>query len=261
MREQLIRMMFFFREHAVLRQLVIKSFRRRYANTLSGFLWTVFSPLILSLIIAFVFTQIMRSNVEYFVAYIISGMLPWVCFASCIQESAASFVENASLWRQFRVPLEFIPTALVILNFLSLCVALLVAAVVVAPSRPQVLLWSILLPVPLLLHFIFTAGAALFCASVYVRYKDIVHILPISLLFWLWASPVFYLASSFPSYIQQASRFNIIIPYLNLYRSIYYHCAFFSWKDITACVVLSLVSLWGGHRFFMNSEAVIKKTL
>lgn len=245
----------------LLKNLVIKNFKNRYSSTLLGFLWTILTPLFISLIISFVFTHIMQVKVENFVSYVISGMLPWMCFSTSLQESSSSLIENAALWRQFRVPLEFIPASCVIINFLNLLIGLMVATVFFVKSSPRVILLFFLTPVPIILHFLFTLGISFFLSPLYVRRKDIAYLLNVFFLFWLWSTPVFYLLESFPPYIQRLSKLNIMIPFLNLYRSIFYKYTFFDSKDLLGCLCLSLFSFLCGYHFFIKQEHLLKKIL
>lgn len=255
------RLKIFFINRSLLKNLVIKNFRNRYSNTLLGFLWTILTPLLISLIISFVFTHIMQVKVDNFVSYVISGMLPWLCFAASLQESSNSLVDNAGLWRQFRVPLEFIPVSCVIINFLNLLIGLIVATMFFIKASPRVAMLLFLVPVPLILHFLFTLGISFLLSSLYVRHKDISYLLNVFLLFWLWSTPVFYLLDRFPPHIQRISNLNIMVPFLNLYRSIFYKHAFFDFKDLFLCLCLSLFSFIYGYRFFIKQEHLIKKIL
>ena len=206
------RLKVFFINKALLKNLVIKNFKNRYSNTLLGFLWMILTPLLISLTISFVFTYIMQVKVDNFVLYVISGMLPWLCFAVSLQESLSSLVDNAGLWRQFRVPLELIPVSYVVINFLNLLIGLIVAAVFFIKLSPKVIILLFLAPIPLALHFLFTLGLSFLFSSLYVRRKDIAYFLNIFLLFWLWSTPVFYLLDKFPIHIQRISNLNIMIP-------------------------------------------------
>jgi lipopolysaccharide transport system permease protein len=251
----------FLSQRSLLKSLVIKNLRNRYSNTLIGFLWTIITPLLISLVISFVFTHIMQVKIDNFVIYVISGMLPWICFASSLQESSTSLIENAGLWKQFRVPLEFIPASCVVINFLNLIIGLTVALAFFVQSSPKVALYFFLLPIPLILHFVFTLGISLSLSSLYVRRKDIAYLLNVFLMFWLWSSPVFYVLERFPLHIQRLSNLNIMIPFLNLYRSILYKHVFFSFKDLFLAFCLSLASFVWGYNLFIKQENLVKKSL
>ena len=255
------RIKLFFIERGLLKTLVIKNFRNRYSNTILGFLWTVLTPLSISLIISFVFTHIMRIRVDNFVSYIISGMLPWLCFATSLQESTSSLIDNSGLWKQYRVPFEFIPTAYVIINFLNLTIGLTLTALFFIKPSPKAIVPLLLMPVPLMLHFLFTLGISLLLSPLYVRRRDIAYMLNLLLLFWLWSTPVFYLLDDLPLYIQRVYKLNIMVPFLNLYRSIFYKQVFFELKDLFLCLCLSIFSFICGYAFFIKQEFSIKKII
>lgn len=251
----------FLSEAGLLRNLVIKNFRSRYSNLLFGLFWTIFAPLLISLIISFVFRYIMPAQASNFRLYVISGMLPWMYFTSSLQESSASLVESASLLKQFRIPPEFAPAASVIVNFINLAAGLALSAVFLLHIPAQVAFCLALVFVPLALHFLFTLGISFMLSALYIKHRDIVHILNIVFLFWLWFSPVFYFIDSFPMHIKKIFNLNIIIPYLNLYRSVFYKQAFFEYRDLFLSICLSLLSLTCGYRFFIRTESSIKKAL
>jgi ABC-type polysaccharide/polyol phosphate export permease len=245
----------------VLQGLISKQYKSRYANTALGVLWAVITPLLISLTVAFVFTQIAKVSEKNFVAYVISGMLPWLFFAASVQESALALNENAPLWKQFKVPLEFMPAACVAVNFLNLALGLAVASFFLLRLSPKDIFLFLLLPVPLALHFLFTLGLAFIVSSLSVRRKDTVYFLNVFMLFWLWATPVFYLRESFSPHIQRVFDANIMVPFLNLYRSVYYQSAFFRPQDLLSAAALALVSFLGGYYFFLKREDEVKKAL
>jgi len=259
--KELSRIKMFLTQRSQLKALVIKSFRMRYSNTVLGFLWTVLTPLLISLVISFVFIYIAQVKIDNFSIYVISGMLPWICFSSSLQESAVSFVDNSGLYKQFMIPLEFIPTSCVIINFINLIIGLGVAIVFFANIQLKEAFLVFLLPIPVILHLLFTLGISFFLSSVYARRRDVAHMLNIILLFWLWSSPVFYSLESFPPYFRSLSTFNIMIPFLNLYRSIFFKHVFFDLKDILLAVFFASLSFIFGFGFFIRQEKVIKKII
>lgn len=251
----------FFTKRRLLKALVIKNFRNRYSNTAFGFLWSVITPLLISLVISFVFKYIMPVAVNNFTAFVISGMLPWFCLSASLQESAVSLVENSSITKQFMVPLEFVPAACVIINFFNLLMGLSVATVFFMGIPAKLLILIILLPIPLILHFMFTLGLSFFVAALYVRYRDTGYILNIFLIFWLWATPVFYFLDTFPSGIRKILSLNIMIPFLNLYRSIFYKHTFFDYGDLFSSAGIALLFLICGYIFFAKQERLLTKII
>lgn len=262
MKTEFLRLRLFFTHRGLLKALVIKSFKQRYANTGLGVFWAVVGPFLISLVIAFVFTYIMPSRAENFVIYVISGMFPWICFSSSLQESLTALIDNASLHKQFTIPLEFIPIIPVFINFFTLAIGLVVAIFFSFFFLPVgASLSFFLIPVPLILHFIFTLGIAFLLAPLYLKYRDTRYLLNIFLLLWLWCSPVFYLLQGFPAHIQRLCGLNIIVPFLNLYRSIFYEQVFFNVRDLCFSIIFSLLFFVYGYVFFIRRENFIRKYL
>ncbi len=251
----------FFTKRRLLKALVIRNFQNRYSNTMFGFLWAAITPLLISLVISFVFRHIMPVKLNNFTVFVISGMLPWFCLSASLQESATSLVENSGIAKQFMLPLAFVPAACVIINFFNLLVGLFVATLFFMNFSVKLLISVIFLPIPLILHFIFTLGLAFFIAPLYVRYRDTGYILNVILIFWLWATPVFYFLETFPAGVQKILSFNIMIPFLNLYRSVFYKHAFFDYRDLFFAACLAVLSLLSGYFFFAKEERLVTKIL
>ena len=64
--------------------LVKRDLRGRYKASVLGFLWTFINPLCQILVYTFVFQFIMRTGIEQFSVYLISGMIPWIFFSTAV---------------------------------------------------------------------------------------------------------------------------------------------------------------------------------
>lgn len=107
----------------------------------------------------------------------------------------------------------------------------------------------------------FTLGLSFFVAALYVRCRDTGYILNILLIFWLWATPVFYFLDTFPPGIQKILGLNMMIPFLNLYRSIFYKHTFFNYGDLLSSAVIASLFLICGYIFFAKQEHLLTKII
>jgi len=204
---------------AKLLSLVSKNLKGRYAGSVLGFFWAFINPLLLALIVSFVFTNILKTNKENFCLFIISGMLPWAFFAGSLQEAVFSIPANATLLKQFSLPREFLPLSSVMANFIFLIMGLLVVMPFFAASNVCVFAYIPALFLALLLLFVFTLGLALILSAVYVYFRDVGQILNTLLLFWLWLTPVFYSADMISPEYRFIFQFNPMTPFIGLYRA------------------------------------------
>ncbi|MDD5730896.1 MAG: ABC transporter permease [Candidatus Omnitrophica bacterium] len=244
-----------------MKNLVIKNIKTRYAGSALGMLWVIINPLLLSVVVAFIFTEIIKVNIPHFYLFVISGMLPWSFFSNSLQEADTSIVANAALLRQFSLPREFIPLSSVIANFfIFLSGLVIVLAIVLAVNFKAALILPVLAAV-LILHLIFTAGLALLLSSVYVYLRDLGQFLGVLLMFWLWLTPVFYSLQMVPGKYHLLFRFNPLTPYIDLYRSVLFDPALFCPRDLLVTFVLSLASFFLGYLTFLKKESGFLKAV
>lgn len=248
-----------FRDRAILKGLVLKNLKARYAGSLLGIFWAFLNPLLLALTVAFIFSEIIKVNIKHFYLFIISGVLPWFFLANSLQEASTSIPVNAPLLKQFSFPREFIPIASVLSNFIILLLGFLVILPLFIVFNHKIILLLPLLALVLLLHLMFTLGIALILSSLYVYFKDIGQLLGVLLLFWLWLTPVFYTMDMVPDKYRTLFSLNPLTPYISLYRSILFDTALLNLKLIIPTLFLSAISLCLGYAVFVKQKASFLK--
>ena len=209
----------FFTHREILWNLVQKNLKGKYAGSVMGMLWAFINPLLLALIISFVFTKIMKMNVEHAYLFILSGLLPWTFFANGIQEAVVSIPASASMLKQFSMPRGLIPLSSVLAHFVLFLAGLLVTLPFFISVNSKVILMLPLLTAVLLLQLVFTAGLSALVSAVYVSFRDLSQLLNVLLLFWLWLTPVFYSVDMVPPAYRGLFQFNPMTPFVSLYRN------------------------------------------
>ena len=63
---------------------VQKEIRGKYKGSFLGVLWSFLNPLLMVLVYALVFPYIMRTNVDNYLVYLITGVIHWNFFTTCI---------------------------------------------------------------------------------------------------------------------------------------------------------------------------------
>jgi ABC-2 type transport system permease protein len=244
----------FFSRKEILFKLVSKNLKGKYAGSSLGIIWAFINPLLLAFIVGFVFTKILKVNIENFYLFIIAGMLPWTFLATSLQESALSIPAHASVLKQFSFPREFIPLSCVLANFVLLLMGLLVVMPFFIMANTQVvLLLPILLPA-LLVHLMFVAGLSLAFSAAYVYFRDIGQLLGTLLIFWLWLTPVFYSMEMIPQGYRIIFICNPITLYIGLYRDALLGVGHGVWGSFLTAGALAIISLIAGYKIFIGCE-------
>ena len=208
----------------LIRELVLKDLKIRYAKPALGFFWSFFSPFFTVIIFYVVFSLVLRVEIKEapFFLYLMSAVFSWRFFSDSVTSATASLVDNKNLIRESRVPHYFIPLSIVLscgVNYLpSLCI-LLVASFVTLKGFP---VFIALLPVILVIHLLLTIGVSLLCALLYVRWRETRYILEVVLQALFYLSPVFYsillIEKLCPPGLFIAYTHNPFVGIMNVYR-------------------------------------------
>jgi lipopolysaccharide transport system permease protein len=180
--------------------LVWRDVKIRYKQTLIGAGWVMIQPLLTMLVFAVVFgyfAGIPSDGVPYAI-FSYTGLLPWNYFAQAVTRSGASVVNNASLVSKVYFPRLIIPLAAVVSPAIDFSVAfiLLIGLMAWYSIIPT---WGVLaLPIFMLLAVMTAWTISLFLSALYVKYRDVGHIIPFLTQLWMFASPVVYPVSLVP---------------------------------------------------------------
>lgn len=180
--------------------LVRKDFRARYRAAAVGFLWAVLEPLLLTLILTFVFFFAFPNRAPGsggtgqppFALMVLSGLVFWQYFAGALNRSVNSLVDCANLINRVYFPREIVPMASVCFALIDFAVALMLL-LVVCLAFGWAWSWSLLwLPLLAFIEFQLVLGLGLLCACGNVYFRDVQFLTGVVLTLGFYASPVFY---------------------------------------------------------------------
>lgn len=217
----------FFREiylrRNLVRELVLKDLKVRYARSALGVLWVFFSPLLTVGVFYLIFFLFLKVNTAEapFILYLMTAVFTWRFFQDSLMCSVTSLVDNKNLVRESNFPHYLIPLSIVFSNaiiFLSSLVILLISVFALKESS----VWVLFLPLVFIVHFIIVLGLSIISSVIYVRCRDLKYVLEALLLFLFYLTPAFYsislVKSSFPSLLFEAYLYNPFTVILNFYR-------------------------------------------
>lgn len=188
------------RSRGLLWDLVWKDLRARYRNTIMGFVWAVLQPLMLMLILTFVFSVIFPGKVEGvdggsdhpFHVTLLCGLIFWQFFATSLGRCTNSLLDNHDLVKKVYFPREVVPIAAMgnaVVNLLIGFVVLLIIHLLAGGSLGLGIVW---LPIIFAIQFTLILGLALLCSSLNVYYRDVAYMVDVVLTLGFYATPLFY---------------------------------------------------------------------
>jgi len=185
------------REQYDYRELLYQMTRRdlmlRYKQTVMGFGWAVFMPVINTILFSVVFMRVAPIDVGVpYPVFAYSGLLAWNFFASSLRFSVTSLTANTNLVTKVYFPKEIFPISAVIVSAVDFAVGAIVLVGLMAYYRVPVTWTVVLLPFVLVVEFMFAAGVALILAMANLFYRDVKYLFEIVIAVWMFATSVVY---------------------------------------------------------------------
>lgn len=247
------------RDWFILRELVGKDFKLKYRRSFLGVAWSVLNPLLMMLVMSFVFSFFLRySNIEHYSLYLIIGNITWSVFADSTNAGIVSIIDASSLLKKVRVnklvfPAEKVLFSLVNFAFSLIAVVIVMAIEGVAPSVH--LLW---LPLILVLLMVFCLGMSLLLSTLAVFFRDVIHLWGVALMAWMYATPIFWpqdMIADVPyRFMQLVMYANPLYNFINAMRSIFIWNSAPTARMLELCVGSAVIALALGYFVFHRAE-------
>ena len=186
----------------LLRDVVWKELRARYRNAMMGFLWAVLQPVLMMLILTFVFKYLLGERLaakglpseSMTPEFLLCGIVAWQFLSMAMMSGANSLLESGELIKKVHFPREIIPIAAVVNCLVNLVIGFVTLLVVLCALRGISALGVGLLYVPFLfmIQFAMVIGLALLLSALNVYYRDVAYMIDVMLAFGFYATPIFY---------------------------------------------------------------------
>jgi ABC-type polysaccharide/polyol phosphate export permease len=241
-----------FTEQVEFRELLYQMTRRdlllRYKQTIMGFGWAIFMPLVNTAVFSVIFTRIapIDTGLPYQV-FAYCGLLAWNFSASSFRFAVNSLTSNTNLVTKVYFPREIFPVSAVAVCLVDFAVGSVVLAALmayyhVAPS------WTLVaLPAVLLVHILFTVAVSLVLAMANLFYRDVKYLFEMVITVWMLATSVVYPLTNVGGTLSTVLRLNPMTPIIDAYRDVILKGQLpdpvsFGWA--AACATIALVCAW-----------------
>jgi lipopolysaccharide transport system permease protein len=178
-----------------------------YKQTIIGVAWAVIRPLSTMIIFTLIFGRIANLQADklpngkevWYPLLVLAGMLPWQFFATTLNESANSLINNTNLISKVYFPRMLVPLSSVGVPLVDLGVSLPLLVLMMV-SKDTVPPWQVVFaPLFILLAAAAALGFGLLLCALNVRYRDVRYVIPFIVQFGLFLSPIGFSTSNVPS--------------------------------------------------------------
>jgi len=192
----------------------------RYRKSMAGFVWVCLNPLLLFGAQAFIFKNILKINLDHYLLFLLTGLIPWNILTMGIEMGIPLFYNSRELIKNFCVsPAVLVSSFLVdhlLTSFFTFTITLL-AVYIIDPfpfTQSFILLpFCLLILIAGLWNMIFTLSMA----NIFFRDTKFVISFLHQLLFFL--TPIFYPVNILPGFLKTLALINpyyvLILPIRN----------------------------------------------
>ena len=229
----------------------------RYKQTLIGALWVILQPLALMLVFTVFFGYLGRFSSDGlpYPLFAVCGLLPWQLFARALNEGSLSVVANGALVQKVYFPRIILPATVLVSALVDFAVAFVVVLALMAYYGIAPTTTSLLAPLLVALALATSLGISLFFAALYVRFRDIRHVLPLVTQIWFFASPVFYSPAIVPENYRTLYGLNPMVGVIEGFRwALLPGSRPPDWSMVAVSAVTALVLFWAGLAYFRRHE-------
>lgn len=178
----------------VFKELVKTDFQLRYQGSFLGVLWSVLKPLMLFAVMYMVFVRFLKfsDGTPSFAISLLCGTCLWSFFNESTSMGMSAIVNRGDLLRKIHFPNYIIVASTTMGAMISLAINLLVVIVFGFFANAHYTWHVLLVPLNILQLYAIALGVALVLATLYVYFRDVVHIWEVVLQAMFYATPIIY---------------------------------------------------------------------
>jgi ABC-2 type transport system permease protein len=204
----------------LVKHLIARNIKTRYKRSALGLFWTMLNPLLMMLVLTFVFSEVFRASIvsRSYSAYALAGLLLWNFFSQTTTGAMSELIWGGALLNRIYLPRAIfavcaLGTSLINL-LLSLIPLFLIMLITRVPIRPIILV----LPGPILLTAMFSLGAAFFLSRIAAYFHDVMDMYQILLTVWMYLTPIIYPREIIPAKFRFLFKINPMYHLMEVFR-------------------------------------------
>ena len=186
----------------VLRQLVSRELKRKYARSYLGILWSVLNPMLSMAVLSMIFSTMFKKSIQNFPIYYLTGLIIWQLFSTATSTSITTLVDNRQLLLKVKLSKETFVLARVFTAVANFGYTFIAYIIMLFVFKIKFNPYMLLLPIDVIFLTLFSIGMAYILSTCYVFFADINHLYSVVLTLWMYMSAIFYPIDSVPVSMQ-----------------------------------------------------------
>jgi lipopolysaccharide transport system permease protein len=242
----------------LLRFLVWRDIKVRYAQSVLGIGWAIIQPLFSMVIFTIVFGRLARidSDGAPYAIFSYTALVPWTYFSVAVADSTASLVNAAGMLSKVYFPRLVIPLTPLLAKLLDFAIAMVVLGGMMVWFQVQPTVWVLFVPLLVVMMMGAAFGTGMWLTALNVQYRDVRYAVGLLVQLWMYASPVVYPASLVPESLRLLYGLNPMAGVIEGFRAALLGTVAMPWDLIGVGAGTTVVLLVSGAYYFRRMEDV-----
>ncbi len=229
-------------------------------NNLS-YAWWIIEPLLHMSVYYLVFSLLLNRGGENYIAFLLTGLVPWLWFSKTISSTTGSILKGQKLMNQLHVPKIFFPSTIIVQNSIKqVFVFFLLFVFIIGFGLHPSIAWMNLFPV-IFIQFMLILSCSLLAALSVAFVRDMSLIIPTALQFMMFCSGIFYSHNDIPTDMQAIFFSNPMAVILASYRKILVENVNPDWFLLGYVAILSLGLLALSLALYKKYEYILPRVV
>jgi lipopolysaccharide transport system permease protein len=248
--------------------LVWRDFVSVHKQTALGPAWHIVRPLLTTLTFTIIFGSVARLSTDGtppFLFYM-AGNVAWTYFATCLDSTAKTFVDNSQLLGKVYFHRLVIPVSIVASSAITFGIQLAIFVLVLigymatgAPVGPTG--WIVAVPLLVIMLAGYGLGAGIIVCAFTAKYRDLRHVMTFGVQLLMYLTPVIYPISAVPPTFLWLARLNPLTPIIEGFRRAFLGSGTIDGAQVAVSFAVMLVVLLTGMLLFTRAEQTFMDTV
>ena len=235
-------------------EFVKKDIKLKYRNSVLGIIWSMLNPLLIMVVLTFIFSNLFKNEIPNFPVYCLSGRLIYDFFAQSTNQCMNSITSKSSLIKKIYVPQYIYPLSRAISSFIVFLISLIPLFIIMIVTKVEFTKFILLILYPLGCLFFISLGVGMILATINVFFRDMQHLYSVVLLVIMYASAIFYSSDIInPKYVS-ILNLNPIFPVIKVFRDCIFEGQITAINSWILCVLYAILSLTVGVVVFYKNK-------
>ncbi len=251
----------------ILKTMVIKDLKARYAGSVFGPLWLITTPLYQIFLYTFLFSTIMKVRFEEdagtssFVVYLLAGLIPWLFFSEATIRGISAFNDNAHIIKKVKFPMEVCIASVIISSAITFFVYLVFYLAMLVVTGFLKINTAPLFILPFLIQVLLISGLSLGLGSIAVFFRDITQITTMALNLFFFLTPIVYPPSAIPQNVRWVFDINPFYFIVEMYRNVLIKGILPTPVSVLYPSIAAVVIFFAGYYIFTKTKEAFKDIL